>query len=144
MSALENPKHERFAQLLAKGMTATEAYAEAGYKPHDSNAARLSGNDRVQARVAELLDRAAQRTEITVAGITQRLIQIADIAEKTGVARDEETGEITGTSSKHLTVARAALMDAAKLNGLVVDKAETRDLTLEQLVAASQKTESDS
>lgn len=108
---LPNPKHEHFAQALAKGMTATDAYAEVGYKPHDSNAARLSGNDRIKARVAELLERAAVRTEITVAHITERLLGIAAKGEKSDEA-------------PLLSVARASLMDAAKLNGLVVDKAE--------------------
>jgi hypothetical protein len=31
MDLLDNPKHERFAQELAKGKSATEAYKEAGY-----------------------------------------------------------------------------------------------------------------
>jgi phage terminase small subunit len=35
MSALDNPKHERFAQELAKGKSQVEAYAEAGYKPSE-------------------------------------------------------------------------------------------------------------
>ena len=34
---LKNPRHERFAQLLASGKTATDAYEEAGYKRSDSN-----------------------------------------------------------------------------------------------------------
>ncbi|WP_455872862.1 hypothetical protein [Rhizobium yanglingense] len=46
MPVLKNARHEKFAQALAKGKTATEAYAEAGFKPHDGNAARLRGYDR--------------------------------------------------------------------------------------------------
>lgn len=34
MTALSNPKHERFAQELAKGKTATEAYVVAGRHEH--------------------------------------------------------------------------------------------------------------
>lgn len=113
MPALENPKHERFAQALAKGETATEAYILAGYKANDGNAARLKGNDRIAARVAEIQERAAIRTEITVASITERLLAIAAKGEKTSEA-------------SMLSVARASLMDAAKLNGLVVEK---QDLT---------------
>ena len=33
MPLLDNPKHEIFAQELAKGTTADEAYARAGYAP---------------------------------------------------------------------------------------------------------------
>ena len=36
MGILANPRHERFAQALAKGKTATEAYVEAGYEPCES------------------------------------------------------------------------------------------------------------
>jgi len=111
MPALENARHERFAQELAKGETATAAYATAGYEPNDGNAARLKGNERIEARVAEILGRAATRAEITVADISERLLKIAAKAE----------GK---SDAPMLSVARATLMDVAKLNGLVVDKRE--------------------
>ncbi len=111
LPVLENARHERFAQALAKGETATAAYEQAGYEPNDGNATRLKGNDRIEARVAEILERAAMRAEITVAGISERLLMIADKGEK--------LSEASG-----LSVARASLMDVAKLNGLVVDKRE--------------------
>lgn len=111
MPALSNPKHERFAQALAKGETAIAAYEQAGYAPDRGAASRLSANVSIEARVAELLNRAATRTEITVAGITGRLLKIADKGEK-----------LDGAAG--LAVSRAALMDAAKLNGLVIDKGE--------------------
>lgn len=124
MGVLSNAKHERFAQALAKGETATDAYVLAGYKANDGNAATLKGNQRIADRLAELLERAATRTEVTVAGITERLMNLAAVAEQTGIVTDEETGNVTGSSSKHLSVARAALMDAAKLNGLVTDQTQ--------------------
>lgn len=125
MPALENPKHERFAQGLAKGKTQTEAYAEAGYKPDDGNATRLTGNDRVVSRVAELQERAAIRTEITVADITARLLAIAVKAE-------------ASEDAPLLSVARASLMDAAKLNGLVIEKSEVK-ATISQLTPTERK-----
>ena len=121
MPALENPKHERFAQELAKGRTQAEAYATAGYAPSEPNASRLTSNDKVAARVAEIQERAAVRAEITVAGITDRLLAIA----KKGEGKDE---------APMLSVARAALMDAAKLNGLVVDRTMKAEATLEELL----------
>jgi phage terminase small subunit len=111
MPALSNPRHERFAQALAKGKVQAEAYADAGYKPSEPNASRLTSNDKVRARVAELQERAATRTEITVASITDRLLAIATKAEKS-------------SDAPMLQAARASLMDAAKLNGLVVDKGD--------------------
>lgn len=111
MPALSNPKHERFAQALAKGETADAAYVIAGYEENRGNATRLKANESVEARVAEILERAAMRAEITVAGISERLLMIADKGEK--------LAEASG-----LSVARASLMDVAKLNGLVVDRKE--------------------
>lgn len=125
MPALANPKHERFAQELAKGKTQAEAYETAGYAANDSNAARLNGNERVTARVAELLTKAAVRTEITVANITERLLAIATKGE-------------SSNDAPMLSVGRAALMDAAKLNGLVIDKSEVK-ATVSQLTPAERK-----
>ena len=124
MPALKNAKHERFAQELAKGETADAAYVTAGYRENRHNAAALGRSQHISTRVAELLERVAIRTELTIAAVTDRLLRIADVAEQTGISTDEETGETTGSSSKHLSVARAALMDAAKLNGLVTDKVD--------------------
>lgn len=111
MPILPNPKHEKFAQALAKGKTADEAYVEAGFKPNRGNASRLKANESIAARVAELQGKAAERTIITTASITERLLKIATKAE-------------ASTEAPMLSVARASLMDAAKLNGLIVDKNE--------------------
>jgi len=50
MGPLANQRHERFAQALAQGKTATEAYVLAGYKA--GNASRMKGNERISARVS--------------------------------------------------------------------------------------------
>ena len=121
LPVLKNAKHERFAQGLAKGDTADKAYVDAGYKPSRSAASRLSTNVNIQARVAELLNKAAERTVVTVASITDRLLNIATKAE-------------TSTDAPMLSVARAALMDAAKLNGLVVEKNLSAQTSVEDLL----------
>ena len=124
MPVLRNARHERFAQELAKGKSQSEAYEAAGYNPSRSAAARLFSDVNIRERLAELGERVAAKTEITAALLAERLMRIADVAEKTGIAVDDETGEARESSSKHLGVARAALMDVAKLNGLIVDKAD--------------------
>ena len=55
MAILTNPRHEQFAQNLATGMSATEAYAKAGYKANEGNAWRLSRNEQVLERVSEAI-----------------------------------------------------------------------------------------
>lgn len=54
MPALKNPKHEAFAQALAKGIRGTEAYVSAGYKASPAAATRLSKQVKVVERVKEL------------------------------------------------------------------------------------------
>lgn len=110
MAKLENHKHELFAQALAKGMPACQAYVEAGYKANDGNASTLKGNQKVIARVAELQERGAIRAEITVADIIRELEE----------ARTAALAAETPQSSAAVT----ASMGKAKLLGLVVDKTE--------------------
>lgn len=83
MPILKNARHERFAQALAQGKSAKQAYKAAGYKPDDGNAVRLTGNDKVKARVAELLGRGAEKVEITVEEIVRELkrIGLSDIRQ---------------------------------------------------------------
>lgn len=110
MPILRNPRHEVFAQELAKGLSIADAYEAAGYKPCRKNASHLlQDNALVRARVAELQAAGAERTEMTIESLTENLLRIAERAE------DEQT-------PAGLNVARAALMDVAKLNGLLIEK----------------------
>jgi phage terminase small subunit len=108
MPALQNPKHERFAQELAKGKSASEAYVAAGYSESRSAASRLSTKVNVLARVSEIQDRGAIRTEITLASLMKEAAEIQAAALK---------------ANQH-SAAVAALTAKAKLAGLWVDKAE--------------------
>jgi hypothetical protein len=121
MPALANARHERFAQELAKGKSQAEAYVEAGYKPSRSASTRLAADVSICERLTELQNKVAEKTVITVAGITERLLKIAAKGE-------------TSDEAPLLAVARASLMDAAKLNGLVVDKSLTATTSLEELL----------
>jgi phage terminase small subunit len=71
-----NSRQEKFAQNLAMGMTKGEAYVAAGYKPDPGNPTRLTENDRVQNRVAELQKRAAIDTGVTTQAITADLTDL--------------------------------------------------------------------
>lgn len=77
MAPLPNPKHERFAQFLSGGMESQEAYAKAGYAPDRGNAARLTANDGIQARVAELIADAAAAAGVTPDRLVRELANIA-------------------------------------------------------------------
>ena len=121
MPALPNPRHERFAQELAKGLGQTEAYVAAGYKENRSAASRLADDVNVCERVSEIQERGAIRAEITVAGLTEELQSLA------AMAKDME-------SESGVQAARACLMDAAKLNGLVVDKSVQAQSSVEDVL----------
>lgn len=108
MPALENARHEKFAQGLSKGKTQIEAYTDAGYKPDSGAAARLSGNVSVQSRVAELLNAGSLRVEVTIASLIQEAADIQTAAK----------------ADKQYSAATAALTAKAKLAGLWVDKNE--------------------
>ncbi len=108
MPALDNPKHEKFAQELSKGKTQIEAYTAAGYKADSGAANRLSGNVSVQTRVAELLNAGSLRVEVTIASLIQEAADIQTAAKE----------------DKQYSAATAALTAKAKLAGLWVDKNE--------------------
>lgn len=103
---LANARHEMFAQALAKGATADEAYVEAGFKANRHNASRLKTNEHISARVSELLAMAAERALVTIDSLTDELEQARGIA----------------IAEKQTSAAVAATLGKAKLHGLLVDK----------------------
>lgn len=115
MPVLENVRHERFAQELAKGKTQEQAYIDAGYAATGAraNAARLIADDNIAERVAELQAVQADKSTWDAARIINNLARYAEKGEK--------LGEVAG-----LSVARASMMDISKLLGIVVDKTENK------------------
>lgn len=76
MPALSNPRHERFAQEIAQGASATVAYVKAGYSHNEGNAGRLNRNEHVRARVQEILREGAERAGVTVQRVVEELAKI--------------------------------------------------------------------
>ena len=106
MPALKNDRHERFAQGLAKGLSADEAYREAGYKPNRGNAIRLKANENVLKRLSELQEQNARKTAVTVQSLTEELEEARGLA----------------LSEKQSSAAVSATMGKAKLHGFAVEK----------------------
>lgn len=76
MPVLMNPKHERFAQNIAAGMNATEAYKNAGYGDVTRSSGhvasgRLRGREDVKERIREILG----EREIVVKQSTARAVE---------------------------------------------------------------------
>lgn len=121
MPILANPRHERFAQALASGKCASEAYVSAGYKPDDGHASRLAGNGKVSERVAELQQRGAIKAEIT----TESLIAEADEIQRAAMACEQHSA------------AAGALKLKAVLAGLYIERAENKNETVEHVIGTS-------
>lgn len=74
--ALRNNRWEIFAQEMAKGSTAGDAHAKAGYAPNPKNADRLKKNKEIMARIEELASIGAQQAGVTVERIMTELARI--------------------------------------------------------------------
>jgi hypothetical protein len=112
MPALANHKHELFAQALAKGENATNAYKGAGYtalgNSAEAAASRLLSDVKVQTRVSELQARAAIKVEKTVADLVLML----------------EEDRVLARSEGQPSAAVSAVMGMGKLLGHLKDKVE--------------------
>jgi len=110
MPALDNPGWELAAQEVARGKTQLEAIETAGYAPHDSNASRLIGNDRVKLRIRELQEQAAMSISITLEGQIAKLEQVVEQA----------------TTLKQCSAAIAAIREQNELMGLKIQRVESK------------------
>lgn len=83
MPTLQNKRWERFAQEVAKGKSAGDAYASAGYKPNPRNSDRLKKNEAVWNRIEELSAAGAEKAGVTIERIMAELARIgfADITQ---------------------------------------------------------------
>lgn len=105
MPILSNPRHEAFAQALAKGKSATEAYTLAGYKGDRTAASRLSTNVNIVSRVAELQGKVAKKAEVTIESLAAEYDEVRQLA----------------ITEKQLSAANQSTAGKAKLFGLGVE-----------------------
>ncbi len=106
MPILSNPRHEKFAELLAEGKTAREAYNLSGYRDNRHNAARLKSSEHIAARVLEIQGVAAKSAEISVASLLDELEHARQRADSLG----------------QLSASVRAISEKARLAGLVVEQ----------------------
>jgi phage terminase small subunit len=81
---LKNSRQELFAQNVAKGMPAYEAYLEAGYKPNTKEettrgcASRLRSNAIIAARILELQKKGTEKALVEIADVVKGFLRIAN------------------------------------------------------------------
>ena len=112
MPILANSRHERFAQAVAAGHSASDAYEAAGYTPSRHHASRLATNGNVKARIAELQGKATERT-------------IFDLQWLLDKAEEARAGAM---QAKQHSAAVAAIREIGTLTGLRVEKREQKEI----------------
>ena len=84
MPSLKNARHERFAQEVALGKSAGEAYRLAGYRAanHSAETAgpRLLKNVQIQQRIVQLQQKVARKAEITLESLLREATDIQNAA----------------------------------------------------------------
>ena len=95
MPLLENARHERFAQALAAGKNAVDAYEFAGYRRNRGHASTLRKNPKLLKRVDEILESrgqiqgrgalaAIERARLTKATVIDMLLADRELARQNG------------------------------------------------------------
>jgi hypothetical protein len=120
MPALKSPRHEAFAQALARRMSASAAYGEAGYKANRHNAAALAREQHIGTRVAELQEeQLAIHKQATAEAVTNAKVTIESLIAEAEAARAKAMSERGGAAA-----AVSALTAKAKLAGMWREKVE--------------------
>ena len=119
---LKNARHEKFAQAVASGMSATAAYTEAGYTAKDADVAgpRLLGNVGVSARILHLKNENAKASKLSREDIIHWLERIIT-GKPNEASADSDICETVMTKAGPFTTLcskMAAVDRLAKLNGM--------------------------
>jgi hypothetical protein len=120
MPVLSNPRHEAFAQALARGLPATAAYVEAGYKANAGNACTLKSQQNISKRVVELQEeQLAIHQQATAAAALSAQVTIESLIAEAEAARAKAMSEKGGAAA-----AVSALTAKAKLAGMWREKVD--------------------
>jgi hypothetical protein len=120
MPALANSRHEAFAQALARGLSASAAYGEAGFRPHRANAATLARKKHISVRVAEIQAvQLAIHQQATAEAAANAKVTLESLIAEAEAARIKAMSERGGAAA-----AVSALTAKAKLAGMWRDKVD--------------------
>lgn len=77
MPCLAIPRQEKFCQLIASGKSDVASFAEAGYTFYKGQCYNLRHQPHIEARVLELMTKAANRAEITASRVLDEMAKLA-------------------------------------------------------------------
>jgi phage terminase small subunit len=128
MPILPNQRHERFAKHIVAGNTAAESYRHAGFKCGTessvySSASKLQRHPQVAQRIAELKERAAQRTVVDRSYVLDKLRENMERAMQAEPVRGPD-GKERGEYQYAGAVANRALELLGKELGMFIDRSE--------------------
>jgi hypothetical protein len=163
MPLLENAKHERFAQALAAGQSAVDAYEFAGYRRNRGHASTLRKDPKLLKRVDEILETrgqiqgrgalaAIERACLTKSSVIDMLIADRELARKNGqssaaIRATELIGIELGmfvkrTNNRHLVERRFSQLSEAEQEAVAADLlAQAREAIAEQRVIEGEASE---
>lgn len=130
MPVLRNTKHEAFAQALAKGNNASDAYILAGYRKSRSAASRLSTNVNIERRVREIQNKVSEKAEWSAADRLASLKKIHDAQlegdPRVAIQAIAEANKMQGShaAQKHQHTGAIGTYDLAKLSDDELDRLE--------------------
>lgn len=145
MPALQNPKHERFAQELASGKTAEESYVTAGYKPSRANASHLQHKHNISQRIDEILTQresihtqatadAIKSLSLTKQWVIETLMEnVAKAMQAKAMTNDD--GDPIGEFQYQGSVANKALELLGKEMGMFVDRSISENVNTNYVVS---------
>jgi hypothetical protein len=119
MPTLKNPRHERFAQLLASGKNATAAYELAGYKRDPGNSSHLARSDEITNRVQEITSDMLERERATAKAAAERCVVTRQSLIQKAEALYEQAKKAGQTAA-----AVAALKEIGILSGIRIERSE--------------------
>jgi len=120
MPVLASPKHEAFAQALARGSSAAAAYVEAGYKENRHNAATLARKQHILTRVGELQEeQLVIHQQATAEAAANAQVTLESLIAEAEAARAKAMEEKGGAAA-----AVSALIAKAKLAGMWCEKVD--------------------
>lgn len=117
MPVLKNARHEKFAQNVAKGKSATEAYKLAygsKVKSANANGARLIAKDSVAKRIEELKSAGAELAIVSISEVLQELKLI-------GFANMQDYVRIGADGDPYFDVSEMSREQAAVISELTVE-----------------------
>mgnify|MGYP000874315646 CR=1 FL=1 len=124
---LENARHELFAQAVARGLSDSEAYREAGYKGEEPNkrSSEIRANPGISERVEWLQKQGATATVLTIQRKREILFKIAEGGEKDSdrISAIKADNDLAGDGAE--AAAQASLPEMFKKIALIRQRTKT-------------------